>query len=75
MNIIEFWPLDWNQNQALPTMQSQTSLDWSLLDSQLMKTRGTSWMEESMNEKYSHSISYILYPILILGEIFHKSRP
>ena len=42
MNIIECYPLDWDQNQALPTMQSQHSLDWGYLDSQLWKTKGSS---------------------------------
>ena len=50
INITECYRLDWDHNQTLLTTQSQPSLDWGLLDSQLRKTRGTSWMEESMNE-------------------------
>ena len=50
MNIIEGYTLDWDQNPALATIQSQPSLDWSSLDSQLMKTKGPQLMEESMDE-------------------------
>ena len=44
MNIIECYPLGWDHNHALPTMQSQPSLDWGILDSQLSETMGALWM-------------------------------
>ena len=56
LNIIEFYLLGWDHNQAFPTMQSQPSLDWGILDSSLRETIGAPWMEELMDEQDSHTL-------------------
>lgn len=42
--------LNYNNNQALQTMQSERSLDWGIFDSALRKTRETSWIKESIKK-------------------------